>query len=215
MSKSKKKSKVVKPQTATDQSPVAKKATKKKPIHAKLIKKKPYLEFVTAFLSIPVLITVMLLNVNTLKNINAKPTPTPSPGVTRSGFYGTRVGTVKPTATFTGSQSTCTKGIGPISIDTPNEGDSVADNPVNVNITYDDSTYCEAVWSYRINGGSWSDYDNRSLALYNLPQGAIKLDLQVKSIVTSDQKVITRNFTYTGTNSVLVPNVTQASSSAQ
>jgi hypothetical protein len=212
MSKSKKKSKVTSSKESSETS-VVKKTVKKKAIHAKIIKKKPYLEFITAFLSIPVLITVMLLNFNSLKNINATPTPTPGIGGTKSGFFGAPVGTARPTAVFNGAQASCTKSIGPISIDTPNENDSVANNPVTVNISYDESTHCGVAWSYRINGGDWSGYDDRSFALYNLPKGPVKFELRVKSIASDDQKTLTRNFTYAGQSTVLIPNT--ATNSAQ
>jgi hypothetical protein len=192
----------------------SKKVVKKKPLHTKLIKKKPYIEFVTAFLSIPVLITVLLLNFNTLKNIGGQPTPTPEPGGTQTGFYAAPIGTNKPAATIgAGTPGPCKNGLGPISIDTPNENDIVSNNPVTININYDNSVYCGAAWSYRINGSTWSGYDDRSLALYNLPPGHVKFELRVKSISSSNEKTVTRNFTYNGKGTVLIPN--SASDSAK
>lgn len=41
--------------------------------------KKRYLEFVTALLTIPVLLTVMISNILSLQQKNAAPTPTPTP----------------------------------------------------------------------------------------------------------------------------------------
>lgn len=186
--------------------------SKKKQIGKNLVKKKPYIELVTALLSIPVLITITILNLNTLQNLNkAQPTPSVVPGnINTGGFYAAPVGEEPSTDP---SQGVCFKGLGQVDISTPGEGDVVTDNPVTINIDYDDTTYCRAAWSYRINGGSWSGYDDRSVALYNLPQGQITFELRVKSIVTADEKTLTRKFEYKGRGSVLVPDP-QSSGSA-
>jgi hypothetical protein len=183
----------------------------------RVLEKKPYLELITALLSIPVLITVIILNFTNLKNLG-KPAVTPTPaanagyGGNNGNFFAAPINRQpRPTAPAL-TQEACNKSLGPISITSPSEGDTVADNPVEVNITYDDSTYCQAVWSYRINGGGWSSYDNNSIALYNLPQGAVKIELRVKSLASSDQTTLTRNFTYNGQNTSVNPT---ASGSAQ
>jgi hypothetical protein len=180
-----------------------------------LPQKKQYLEFFTALLSIPVLVTVIILNFNSLKNINnPKTTQTNTPIQTTEKIYyvtpgnnnsGATVITSTPQASSNGTQSPCKADIGPVSIDSPQEGTKVSDNPVSVNISYSDSSFCAVVWSYRINGGQWSDYDNKSIAIYNPPQGNIKLDLQVKSIVNGNSKTLTRNFTYIGSASNVTP----------
>jgi hypothetical protein len=110
-------------------------------------------------------------------------------------------------------QSPCKKELGPVAITDPSEKDVVIDNPVAITISYDDTMYCAAVWSYRINGGSWSDYDNKSIALYNLPQGNIKLDLKVKSVVANQEQSLTRNFVYKG-SSIIQPTSPTSSTSA-
>jgi len=98
------------------------------------------------------------------------------------------------------TQAECNPDIGPIAISSPDEGDIITDNPVFVSVDYKQGKYCSVVWSYRINGGKWSDYDDRSIALYNPPPGNIKLDLRVKSVVGGTTESLTRNFTYQGTS---------------
>jgi hypothetical protein len=66
--------------------------------------KKRYLELITAFLSIPVLFTVLLSNVTTLKS-KAEPTPTPSQPTTVT-VYITPRDTVSPRATNVLNSST-------------------------------------------------------------------------------------------------------------
>jgi hypothetical protein len=179
----------------------------------KLVEKKKYLEFFTALLSIPVLITVIILNFNSVQNLKtAKPTDAPQK---QGGFFSMPIekntNKLSPT-TSTNSQTTtspCKKQLGPIAITSPEEGEAISQNPVSVNISYDDDSYCAAVWSYRINGSSWSEYDNRSLALYNLPVGKIKFELKVKSIVSKEEQTLTRNFINKAEAITATPSMTQ------
>ena len=167
----------------------------------RLYDKKPAIEFIVALLSVPSLLLLLVLNFKSLTiSNNAKPTPTPSttvsiPGATRNFF----TKPVNRAVTLPNeSQAPCIKGLGSVSITSPNEGDMVTNNPVEVDISYDNSTYCSAVWSYSVNGGSWSDYNNYSVALYNLPNGPVRFQLRVKSLTSSDSTTLTRNFTYAG-----------------
>ncbi|MBI4080734.1 MAG: hypothetical protein HY430_03105 [Candidatus Levybacteria bacterium] len=169
--------------------------------------KKRYVEFFTAILSVPVLITVIILNVASLRSEKAeKKEPDQKQVIVTIPSVGTKEDTNndrEPTPkepSPTGEQ--CKKEIGPISISYPEESTRVSDNPVQISISYEkDGTYCAAVWSYRINAGRWSDYDDKSIALYNLPKGDINFELRVKSIVTGEEKVLSRSFTYDGDGS--------------
>lgn len=185
---------------------VAGKVGKKKSLSKKIVQKKPYFELVTAILSIPVLITLSILNINSLTKINATPTPTPEANtVQKRGFFAAPVEPKITNSPSVAVDAPCKEGIGPVSIATPGENDKVVDNPVIITIAYDDREYCGVAWSYSINGGNWSSYDDRSVALYNLPQGQVTFELRVKSITTSDEKTLTRKFTYEGKGTVLVP----------
>jgi hypothetical protein len=168
--------------------------------------KKPYIEFITAILSIPVLLTVILLNFNSLtgnKDKETKENTTPQTVVITAPDSGNVQNT---------KEEECIKEVGPVSITSPEEGEVIIDNPVFVSISYKQGEYCSVVWSYRINGGKWSDYDDRSIALYNPPPGNIKLELRVKSVVGNDSRTLTRNFIYQGTN--IIQTTPTASSSA-
>jgi hypothetical protein len=179
------------------------KKAKKKRIE-KLYEKKPIIEFIVAVLSIPSILLLLLLNLKALtNNSNAKLTPTPTgsisvPGTNNSFFSRPVTREPKTTLLPNESQAPCIKGLGPVSITAPNEGDIVSSNPVEVDIAYDDSKYCSAVWSYSINGSNWSDYNNTSVALYNLPNGPIRFQLRIKSLTNSDSTTLTKNFTYEG-----------------
>jgi hypothetical protein len=185
--------------------------TKKKKLE-RLYEKKPIIEFIVAVLSIPSILLLLLLNLKALTgNSNAKPTPTPSGAIsvpsTNTSFYSRPVTREpKPTMLPNETQAPCIKSLGPVSISSPNEGDMVTSNPVEIDISYDDTTYCSAVWSYSVNGSSWSDYDNNSVALYNLPNGPIQFQLRVKSVTSSDSTTLTRNFTYEGSTNSTVQN---------
>jgi len=189
----------------------------------RLYDKKPLIEFVVAILSIPSLLLLLILNYNSVKNLNAaKTTPTPTPGVNASTNGATGINPnfftapitrqPRPTEQPSSTQEPCNKHLGPVNITSPNEGDTVTNNPVEVDISYDDNSYCSAVWSYSVNGSNWSDYNNNSVALYNLPNGPIKFQLRVKSLTSSDSTTLTRDFTYNGQSTSVLPTI--ASSSA-
>lgn len=194
----------------------------------RLYDKKPLIEFVVAVLSVPSLILVVILNYNSLKNLSASKavlTPTPTSSVSTSQtadtvntaqpnfFTAPITRTPRPTEQPSVSQAPCNKSLGPVNITSPNEGDTVNSNPVEIDISYDDGTYCSAVWAYSVNGSNWSNYDNNDVALYNLPNGQITFQLKVMSLTSSDTTTLTRHFTYTGQSTAATP--TTASGSAQ
>lgn len=167
--------------------------------------KKPHIEFFTALLTIPVLLTVIILNLNNLKSNDKKDTPkNETIVITQAAGDKEKEVIVKKEA--------CKAGIGDISIASPDENEEVTDNPVNVDINYDAGEYCTVVWSYRVNGGSWSSYDDRSIALYNLSNGNVKFELRVKSVVNSAQENLTRNFEYNGASASITPTPTPSAS---
>lgn len=165
--------------------------------------KKQYVEFFTAILTVPVLLTVIILNVSNLREEEAKkaaPEPTPriiinvpeSKPQTETGNTDTPVNTTPAEA--------CKKEIGPVDIASPTEGETVTTNPLIISIEREGEGYCAVVWSYRINGGRWSDYDDKSIALYNPPDGQVSLDLRVKSVVTGQERLLSRKFRYEGSD---------------
>lgn len=190
---------------------------KKKRIE-KLYDKKPLIELIVAILSIPSIILLAILNLKSLTNLsNAKLTPTPSVNISTGGSnanFFTRPITRQPNPSSAPSMSQvpCIKNLGPVTITSPNEGDTVTSNPAEINISYDDIKYCGAVWSYSVNGGQWSDYNNNSVALYNLPSGSVTFTLRIKSLTSSETASITRDFIYNGQTPAVFP--TNASSSA-
>lgn len=204
-----------------EESKLDKTKAKKKKLD-KLYEKKPLVEFVVAILSIPSILLLLILNFKSLANINnAKLTPTPVSSVTlpltNRHFYSRPVSlaptpTTMVTTSTTVTQAPCNTSLGPVGITSPGEGDTVSSNPVEVNISYDNATYCSAVWSYSINGSAWSNYDNNSVALYNLPDGQIQFQLQVKSLTSPDTTTLTRDFYYNGQSNM--PEPTTASGSA-
>src|SRR5579864_9070566 len=109
----------------------AKKIKAKKKKIEKLYEKKPMIEFIVAILSIPSILLLLILNFKSLTSINnAKPIPTPGSTTSATGFtpnfFARPVNrglqaTVPPNET----QPPCTKGLGPASITTPHEGDTV------------------------------------------------------------------------------------------
>lgn len=163
--------------------------------------RKHYLEFITAALSIPVLLTVILLNLNNLnsqkKDSPAIPTPQTKEIIIRDNSGDKN--TPKPTDT-----PTCKKGVGTVTISYPKEGAAITDNPVNFIILHDEA-YCSVVWSYRIQGGTWSEYSSNSPSVYNMASGQTMFELRVQSTVSQDQQMFTRNFNYQGAVTTATP----------
>lgn len=164
--------------------------------------KKPHIEFFTALLTIPVLLTVIILNLNNLKSNSEKEEPKNETIVITQAAPQEKEIIV--------TRQACKAGIGDISISNPDENENVSDNPLMIDIDYDAEDFCAVVWSYRINNGNWSSYDDRSIALYNLPNGDIKFELRVKSVVGNSQKTLTRNFVYSGEEASVTPTFTPA-----
>lgn len=174
--------------------------------YRRLPDKKRYLEFITAFLTIPVLLTVLLSNVSNLQNQKkAEPTPTPiSTPMVNTPAPTTRVTPIDPTPTNTPSAQ-CTPGVGPIEIVYPEENSTVSDDPVCLDIPRQGGNYCSVVWSYRINGSNWSNYTDREVCMYGLSPGTKQLDLRVKSIVSGEEKILRRSFTVAGATATPTP----------
>jgi len=196
--------------------PVTRKAKLKEKLQ-KLPDKKPHLDFIAAILSIPVLLTVLTLNIMSLQSKSAKPTPTPSPVPTQTMQKNTAITPVvistAPLPTTNPSQ--CTPGISPISIDFPTEGQTISNNPVCISINPNQGNYCSSVWAYKINNSALSDYSNNSVCLYNLPAGQNTFQLSVHSLSSPATATITRNFTVKATITPSMPSPTTATSSAQ
>lgn len=195
--------------------------------------KKRYIEFITAFLTVPVLITVLIGN---LRNINTQPqdkesnngamvlgtvrqTPTPTT-VLRDSEKITVTEETDPTPIVTVQETPqpsppppqqCNPSVGNPAIRYPTEGENVTINPVCIDITIDKQGYCSVVWSYRINGSAWSEYTDKSFCIYDLPPGQKLLDVKIKSIVSGDEVTRSRTFHIPGPSLTPTP---ESSSSA-
>jgi len=185
--------------------------SKTKRSYRSLPDKKQYIEVFTAALTVPVLLTVIIINLNNLRATNKAAEVTPAPAQDRQIIVNYPTNTEKSVITEVPSAA-CKQGIGQVSIDYPAENDTVTDNPVQININYVKGDYCAVVWSYRINDGKFSDYNDKSIALYNPPQGTIRFQLKVKSIVNGEEKILSRTFSYRGASTDISPT---ASGSAQ
>lgn len=175
--------------------------------------KKRYLEFFTALLSIPVLLTVIILNISSLqsqKNLQGSSGPS-SPNIIIVTQPATNDATATPTPTVTPTPNAgCKNQIGPIFIAYPNEGDIISDDPICLSIVRSDPSYCSVFWSYRINSGAWSDYTDKSICMYGLSSGQKNLELRVKNFVSGDETTLKRTFTVAGPSSTPIPGTQSA-----
>ncbi len=177
--------------------------------------KKKYIEVVTATLSIPVLLSVVYMNYMNIqekrsgsdnKDTVVEQPKDSTPTIITIIRDGEREPTeapdeeeLTPTPT-TGSKEECIKDIGPIDIISPQENTTVSGNPLDIDIRYDQGDYCSVVWSYRINNGQWSEYSDNDIVIYNMSSGKKTLELRVKSLVSNQNKTLTRVFTYQNTD---------------
>ena len=198
--------------------------------------KKAYLDFFTATLTIPILITAIVTNINNLKTTPVKGetqksvdkqtqqvTATPFIHEARAVTYDTIPNTAAPrkiaessttpTTTPVVTQTSCKKTVGPVRITYPGEMQTVSTNPVCFDISYQSGEYCDVVWSYRLNNDAWSDYTDKPACLYNLSSGPQSLEVKVRSISSSDEIILDRNFIYSsGTMNTVTPTITPAPS---
>ncbi|MGI5841174.1 MAG: hypothetical protein ACOX6N_03095 [Patescibacteria group bacterium] len=188
--------------------------------------KKRYVEFFSAFLSLPVLITVILMNVNNLNNMKKntppgnQPLPTePAPSPTQSRVKEDNLtaseiealisstikeSTLTPSPTSEPDSPTpkvCKNEIGPVEIISPREGEVVGKDPVLIDINHNKDEYCAVVWSYSLNGQPWTDFTDKAIYLYNLTSGEKRLEVRVKSVATGNEVLLKKNFIYQVENS--------------
>lgn len=188
--------------------------------HKELIRalpnKKQYIEFFTAILSVPIMLTVLVLNINNLKPKDPSPiTPEEKKEVI---VVSPEIRGAATTTLPTEKKEACTEDLPGVEIVTPESEETVSKQPVCISPKIEEGDYCSVVWRYNVNNTSWSEYDNKGFCLYNLPSGHTTVRLQVKSIVTGEEKEIIREFTYAGPITTPSPTVTDsstASSSAQ
>lgn len=190
-----------------------------------LPQKKQYLELVSAVLSVPVLVTVILLNVNNLssqKNPKASPTPAASaagPTVTiiREEKLVTpppESPTPTPATGVTPSTPSCKKEVGPVTIDSPQENQVITGDSVSVDISAQSSDYCPVVWSYSLDGGKTSDYSSKNIVLYNLAPGNHIVNVNVKSTASDSEITLRRTFYFGNPNMQPTLTPTQGASSS-
>lgn len=174
--------------------------------------KKIYLEFITAALTIPVLITVLLSNINSLNRSETKEntlavqtTATPAAEPVRPTRSTAPLAQLEPTEAPVQEEAqsipearSCEAKVGTVDIPFPKENDKISTDPVCIDISRNEKDLCGVVWSYRINDGAWSNYTDKSICLYGLPPGQKTLDLRVRSIASADEIQLKRTFTVTG-----------------
>lgn len=177
-----------------------------------LPEKKKYVEFVTAVLSVPVMLTVIIINLNNLNQQKAnsqKQTPQEKTTPIQIVITGEKPNTIQfettpiPTQTPQLSLSpsptnkACIKEVGQVSISSPRESEVITKNPVCVTIATQPD-YCGVEWSYKLNADTWSEYSDKNICLYNLSNGNHTVQVKVKSTASSDETTLQRSFVYQG-----------------
>lgn len=189
--------------------------------YRKLPEGKKYVEFITALLSVPVMVTVIILNMNNLnqsKQNAVKVAPTTAPieivitNITPNILTPTLTPILTPTPTITSTPTptititptptttACTKEVGSVEVVTPQEGQVFSSNNFCIKISRS-SNYCGVTMAYQLDdSGNYSDYTSNSICLYNLSNGVHSLQLKIKSTESDDSVTLKRNFTIATSN---------------
>lgn len=175
--------------------------------------RKHHLDYLAATMGIPFVLLLFYINITNLQNRDKvkdeAPTKQEKVIIEREKLVAPSGGNQVQNQAAT--PVTCKKEIGPISISFPKEGQKVTENPVSFIIKHNSDEYCTVVWSYRINGSSWSEFSSNSPSVYNMPKGNIKFELRIQSTISDDEESLTRNFTYEGSGTIPVPTATSSS----
>lgn len=171
--------------------------------------RKRWFDVLTAILTIPVLLTVIITNIINLQSRNKTET-SPLPSTTAAPIQITienptgegRVSPVAKIATPSPSGPACKEGVPEYEIVSPREGEELSNDPVCVVHAAQTAGYCATTWSYRINDASWSPYTDTPVCLYNMASGPIKFELRIKG-ANGEEKTYTRKFVYNKLNSAL------------
>lgn len=164
--------------------------------------KKRLIEIITGSLSIPMMLTVILVNFNNIKNQKTK-TET-SNAITpiqviidNPSNKNTATNSTSPIlkTTIIPTKTECKKEIGPIEILSPQEGEIITTDNVCINISTDNK-YCPVTWSYKIGNDNWSNFNNNDICLYNLNPGKKQLQIKIKSTIIDKTITLERNFIY-------------------
>lgn len=169
--------------------------------------KKKYIDLVTAALTIPVLISVIvtnLVNLNHDKNKDIISAKVVQPTVERiiikeTEFPKPTLEKKKTEITITPSPTIkCDTNLPIFEIISPAENEKISNDPTCVTLNQiDKGNYCSFLHAYRVNdSSSWSTYSDEPICLYNMASGDIKLEIKIKSISIGIEKTYTRNFTY-------------------
>lgn len=189
--------------------------------------KKRYVEFITAILTVPVLLTVLISNIANINNnkkneekVNPTPIITAAPTekiIVITEKVSDKEASATPTFTPTPTVAkACVKEVGPVRITSPTDGQLMTNNPVCIKVGYQAGDYCSVVWSYRLDEGVWSDYTDKDICLYNLVPGPKTLEIKIKSSQSDDEVTLIRNFYYqTRESPTSTPTVSPTVSTAQ
>jgi len=187
--------------------------------------KKKYFELVTAVLSVPMIVTVIIVNLNSINRSKQTTTATITSApiqvvveapASASGNINppkddkqskiTPTVTIVPTATPT--SVACKQGVGEVEISSPQEDEVITSDNVCIIISTD-SDYCGVTWSYKLDDGDWSGFSNQNICLYNLSAGKKNLQVRIKSNVVDKTVTLARDFTYkTAVTPTITPTAT-------
>ncbi|MEI8068020.1 MAG: hypothetical protein WCG91_03705 [Candidatus Shapirobacteria bacterium] len=179
--------------------------TKLKKWYGRLHDKKRHVELITAALSVPMMLTVILVNLNNINAQKNKPeetqTPTPIQVIIDNPDKSIATTSTGQKTTIAPTKTECKKEIGPIEILSPQEGEIISTDKVCINISTN-TQYCPVTWSYKLGTDNWSEFNNNDICLYNLTPGKKQLQIKIKSAVVDKVITLQRNFIYQNSSQI-------------
>ena len=179
--------------------------------------KKKYFELATAVLSVPMIVTVIIVNLNSINRSKQTTTVTSAPIQVVVETPASGSGNINPpkddkqskitptaTPTITPTNVACKQGVGEVEISSPQEDEVITSDNVCIIISTD-SDYCGVTWSYKLDNGDWSSFSDQNICLYNLSAGKKNLQVKIKSNVVDKTVTLARDFTY---KTAITPTVT-------
>jgi len=180
-----------------------------KPIILKIKKtdKKKLIDLIIGFLTIPSLITILILNLNNLKE-----SKTDTSDKTTSNQEKTIIIQNQPTASqsadnnnlpkpspivFPSPEENCNPNSDSIQIVYPKENQTVHDNPFCISMKIDENdNSCPLEWAYSVNHKPLSAWSSEPICFYDLKNGEVNLKIVVKNKKSGLTKNYEVNFLY-------------------
>lgn len=161
--------------------------------------KKRWFDVITAALTIPVLLTVIISNILSIQSKrgdgNQVAASTPTNSQQPINIHVDAPASSTSASSQPSTSPMCQEGVPDIAIVFPQESQTVGGDPVCIVHTGGSGNFCSLNWSYRVNNRDWTDTSNQPVCLYNMADGQVVFELRVTG-ENGETKTVRRAFIY-------------------